>query len=117
VKKEGQSGVIMIKALLDTNVILDTFVTREPHNKYSDMIFDLIGDNVIAGYVNTSSVTDIYYILHDVQGLVAQGRTITETLEIARDVAKKLLELQSCPLPCVLTVCITMLYFYYERGA
>lgn len=27
-----------------------------------------------------------------VQGLVAQGRTITETLEIARDVAKKLLE-------------------------
>jgi predicted RNase H-like HicB family nuclease len=28
----------------------------------------------------------------DVPGLVAQGRTITETLEIARDVAKKLLE-------------------------
>jgi len=28
----------------------------------------------------------------DIQGLVAQGRTITETLEIARDVAKKLLE-------------------------
>ncbi|HYV94584.1 MAG TPA: type II toxin-antitoxin system HicB family antitoxin [Chitinophagales bacterium] len=30
----------------------------------------------------------------DVQGLIAQGRTITETLEIARDVAKKLLESQ-----------------------
>jgi len=30
----------------------------------------------------------------DVQGLVAQGRTIQETLEIARDVAKKLLEAQ-----------------------
>ena len=28
----------------------------------------------------------------DVPGLVAQGRTIAETLEIARDVAKKLLE-------------------------
>lgn len=28
----------------------------------------------------------------DVPGLVAQGRTITETIEIARDVAKKLLE-------------------------
>lgn len=28
----------------------------------------------------------------EVQGLVAQGRTITETLEIARDVAKKLME-------------------------
>jgi predicted RNase H-like HicB family nuclease len=27
-----------------------------------------------------------------VQGLVAQGRTVVETLEIARDVARKLLE-------------------------
>ena len=31
---------------------------------------------------------------NDVQGLVAQGRTISETLEIAKDVAKKLLESQ-----------------------
>jgi predicted RNase H-like HicB family nuclease len=30
----------------------------------------------------------------DIQGLVAQGRTLQETLEIARDVAKKLLEAQ-----------------------
>jgi predicted RNase H-like HicB family nuclease len=46
------------------------------------------------GYLATSDV---------VQGLVAQGRTIQETLEIARDVAKKLIEAQSganaSPLP------------------
>jgi predicted RNase H-like HicB family nuclease len=30
----------------------------------------------------------------DIQGLVAQGRTIQETVDIARDVAKKLIELQ-----------------------
>ena len=30
----------------------------------------------------------------DVQGMVAQGRTIQETLEIARDLIKKLLEAQ-----------------------
>ena len=37
-----------------------------------------------------------YYLAtsDNIQGLVAQGRTITETLEIARDVAKKLLEAQ-----------------------
>ena len=29
-----------------------------------------------------------------VQGLIAQGRTIAETIEIARDVAKKLIEAQ-----------------------
>jgi predicted RNase H-like HicB family nuclease len=31
----------------------------------------------------------------DLQGLVAQGRTVTETMEIARDVARKLLEARS----------------------
>ncbi len=42
-----------------------------------------------------------YYLAtsEDVQGLVAQGRTIAETLEIARDIAKKLLELQGDELP------------------
>jgi predicted RNase H-like HicB family nuclease len=31
----------------------------------------------------------------DIQGLIAQGRTLQETIEIARDVAKKLLESQT----------------------
>jgi predicted RNase H-like HicB family nuclease len=31
----------------------------------------------------------------DIPGLVAQGRTLTETLEIARDVARRLLEAQA----------------------
>ena len=31
----------------------------------------------------------------DLQGLVAQGRTATEALEIARDVARKLIEAQA----------------------
>ena len=38
----------------------------------------------------------------EVQGLVAQGRTIQETIEIARDIAKKLIEARptpSAPLP------------------
>lgn len=30
----------------------------------------------------------------NIQGLVAQGRTIAETIEIAKDVAKKLIEAQ-----------------------
>ena len=31
---------------------------------------------------------------NSIQGLVAQGRTLSETLEIARDVARKLIEAQ-----------------------
>lgn len=30
----------------------------------------------------------------DIQGLVVQGRTVTETMEIARDVARRLIEAQ-----------------------
>lgn len=33
----------------------------------------------------------------DVQGLVAQGRTVAETVEIARDIARKLIEAQKEP--------------------
>ena len=35
----------------------------------------------------------------DVPGLVAQGRTVNETLDIARDVARKLLEAHGQVLP------------------
>ena len=37
-----------------------------------------------------------YYLAtsDQIQGLVAQGRTITETIQIARDVAKKFIESQ-----------------------
>jgi predicted RNase H-like HicB family nuclease len=35
----------------------------------------------------------------DVPGLVAQGRTVSETIEIARDVARKLIEAQGAGKP------------------
>jgi predicted RNase H-like HicB family nuclease len=34
-----------------------------------------------------------------IQGLVAQGRTIAETIEIAKDLAKKLIEAQEDQIP------------------
>ena len=42
----------------------------------------------------------------DVQGLVAQGRTVSETMEIARDIARRLLEArkerrQESPVPFI----------------
>ncbi len=48
-------------------------------------------------HVHVEKLPDGVYLAtsDEVQGLVAQGRTITETLEIARDVARKLLEAQA----------------------
>jgi len=47
-----------------------------------------------------------YYLAtsDSIQGLVAQGRTIAETIEIAKDVAKKLVEAQEETIPNLLTV-------------
>jgi len=52
-----------MKILLDTNVIVDNLAVREPFNKNANAIFNLIIEEHITGFVNTSSITDIYYIL------------------------------------------------------
>ena len=45
-------------------------------------------------HLHIEKLPEGYYLAtsDDIQGLVAQGRTIAETIEIARDVAKKLIE-------------------------
>ena len=46
--------------------------------------------------IHIEKLPDGFYLAtsDNLQGLVAQGRTIAETIEIARDIAKKLLEAQ-----------------------
>ena len=46
--------------------------------------------------IHIEKLPEGYYLAtsDDIQGLVVQGKTVTETIEIARDVAKKLLEAQ-----------------------
>ena len=50
--------------------------------------------NEIIFSVHLEKLPEGFYLAtsHDFPGLVAQGRTISETLEIARDVARKLIE-------------------------
>ena len=72
----------MIKILLDTNVILDSLASRKPYAKQADDIFNLIAKNRIEGYLNTSSVTDIYYILRKTLGDVASRNEIRKILSI-----------------------------------
>jgi len=52
-----------MKILLDTNIIIDNLASREPHDRYAKEIFNLIAKKHITGYINTSSVVDIYYVL------------------------------------------------------
>ena len=69
------------------------------------MFFALLLEIIVVPHINFFArqpaggwgVTNYLYLAtsDEEQGLVAQGRTVTETLEIARDLAKKLIEAQS----------------------
>ena len=52
----------MKKVLLDTNIILDIALKREPHFEHSAKIFELIDSKLILGFITATTVTDIYYI-------------------------------------------------------
>lgn len=53
-----------MKCLIDTNVILDVLLKREPFYNDSASVLTLSGQEDIALYVTASSITDIYYIAY-----------------------------------------------------
>ena len=53
-----------MKCLIDTNVILDVLLKREPFYNDSASILTLSGQEDIILYASASSITDIYYIAY-----------------------------------------------------
>ena len=55
-----------MKALIDTNVIIDNLASRAPYDRDAKAIFNHIATNRITGYISISSITDVYYIIRKV---------------------------------------------------
>ncbi len=51
-----------IRIFIDTNIILDVLLEREPFFKGSGEIWRLVEEKEIAGFVSLNSLTDIFYI-------------------------------------------------------
>ncbi len=51
-----------MKIVIDTNVLLDAIVNREPFYQEAQHIFNLILDSKVEGFITANSITDIYYI-------------------------------------------------------
>lgn len=51
-----------MKILIDTNVVLDVLLMREPFCKDAVRVLELTKRDDIKEYVSASAVTDIYYI-------------------------------------------------------
>jgi predicted nucleic acid-binding protein len=52
-----------MKVLLDTNIVLDLLLQREPFCDDAKVIFELIESNKIEGYLCATTITTIYYLI------------------------------------------------------
>jgi predicted nucleic acid-binding protein len=51
-----------MKVLVDTNVILDTLFYRAPFYDDSHIVYTLVEQRRITGYISSSAMTDIFYL-------------------------------------------------------
>ena len=63
-----------MKILIDTNIILDYLLEREPFLQDAELLFDAIDSGRVIGYVTATTLTDIFYI----------ARRQTQSVELAR---------------------------------
>ena len=64
-----------MKILIDTNIILDVLLKREPHYKHSQLVLLATEKQYIHGYVSASAITDIFYVTY--KALKSKAKTYT----------------------------------------
>lgn len=52
-----------MKVLIDTNVIVDALMSREPWKESAEKIFLMAANRIMDVYITASSATDIYYLV------------------------------------------------------
>ncbi len=76
-----------MRILLDTNVVLDFLLNREPFIADAEVLFQSIDANQIDGFIAATTLTNIYYIVRKAEGS-----------KVAQDaIAQILADLQICP--------------------
>lgn len=90
-----------MKVLIDTNILLDALLEREPFAKDAELLLKLVDSGQVTAYVTATTLTDIFYIVRrqtkKVQVAKQAIRTILETLEVEeveRIVLERALELE-----------------------
>lgn len=72
----------MKKVLLDTNIVLDFVLKREPFYENAQVIFCEIARGNLEGYITASMATDIFYLLQKVNGKKFAKDTFSDLLVI-----------------------------------
>lgn len=58
----------MIKVLIDTNIVLDLILDREPFVEDAIALFELIEASQVQGFIAATTITNIFYIIRKAQG-------------------------------------------------
>ncbi|MEG3881061.1 PIN domain-containing protein [Microcoleus sp. herbarium7] len=70
-----------MKVLIDTNIVLDFLLQREPFFQDAELLFQAIDTGQLIGYVTATTLTDIFYISRKHTRSVEQARqAVSETL-------------------------------------
>jgi predicted nucleic acid-binding protein len=70
-----------VRVLLDTNIVLDYLLERDPFLQDAEALFDAIDSGKVIGCVTATTLTDIFYI----------ARRQTKSLELARQAISNIL--------------------------
>ena len=72
-----------MRVLIDTNILLDFLLQREPFLQDAELLFQAIDADQVIGYVTATTLTDIFYISRKHTRSVDQARqAVSETLTV-----------------------------------
>lgn len=63
-----------MRVLVDTNVILDYLLKREPYDEYAEKILMTCQQKKISGCIAAHSITNILYSYADISALKNEGK-------------------------------------------
>jgi len=75
-------GLVKMTILIDTNVVLDILLHRQPWYTNAELIFGLTQKKQMTSYVSASAITDIFYITQKEHGKNTARETIKRLLQV-----------------------------------
>jgi predicted nucleic acid-binding protein len=72
----------MTKVLLDTNVILDVLLDRQPHAEASSAVWVIVETGRLNGMISAHAVTTLHYLIRRELGPAKSKRTMGEILNV-----------------------------------
>lgn len=71
-----------MRVLVDTNIILDDLLEREPFVRDAKALLQAIEDQQIQGYITATTLTDIFYIARKNKGIERARQDIFDLLAL-----------------------------------